>query len=99
MKSILITTALLLALTVNTATLASNNAVATIESQEKEYKKVETTQVPADILKQASAKYSGFALVEAYASEDGGYKLVLAKDGRSVKAFYKVTGEFIREEA
>lgn len=66
--------------------------------QEKEYKKVDAVQVPIDILKAVSAKYSGYALNEAYASEDGEYKLVLAKDGKKLTAYYKATGEFIKDD-
>lgn len=65
--------------------------------QEKEFKKVETTQIPAEILKQASTKYSGYSLKGAQASEDGEYKLVLFKDGKSITAHYKSTGEFVKE--
>ena len=65
--------------------------------QEREFKKVETTQIPAEILKQASTKYSGYSLKGAQASEDGEYKLVLFKDGKSVTAHYKSNGEFVKE--
>ena len=71
--------------------------------QEKGFKKIEDVDVPADILKAASAKYSGYSLTQAYRSEDGEsgdgeFKLILAKDRRVVNAYYKATGEFIKEE-
>lgn len=99
MKNVFLTTAFILSLSANAALSVVNIPVAIIKVQEKEYKKVETNQVPADILKQASSRYSGYALNEAYSSEDGEYKLVLSKDGKTIKAYYKSTGEFIKEEA
>lgn len=78
--------------TVNTATMT------TYERHQKEYKKIEDVEVPADILKAASAKYSGYALTEAYMAEDGEYKLILSKHSKPVAVYFKATGEFIKEE-
>ena len=75
------------------------NRVGCFQEQEKEYSKLASTQVPADILKTASSRYSGYALNEAYVSEDKEYKLVLSKSGKLLKAYFKSTGEFIKEEA
>ena len=66
--------------------------------QEREYKKIEDVNVPADVLKAASAKYSGYALTEAYVSEDGEYKLILIKDSKPIASYYAATGEFIKDE-
>lgn len=98
MKNLFLTTALLLALTANAFDLnSSTNGVVVCKDQEKEFKKVETTQIPAEILKQASNKYSGYSLKGAQASDDGEYRLVLYKDGKSVTAHYKSNGEFVKE--
>jgi len=98
MKNILLAATLVLTFTVN-ASVVQTNAYESILSidQEKEFKKIETTQIPAEVLKQASTKYSGFALKGAQASEDGEYKLVLFKDGKSITAHYRSTGEFVKE--
>lgn len=78
---------------------AVNRGIENIYSwQEKEYKKIEDVDVPADVLKAASARYSGYALTEAYMAEDGQFKLILAKDNKPVVAYYKATGEFIKDE-
>ncbi|RYJ45409.1 hypothetical protein [Flavobacterium beibuense] len=66
-------------------------------NQEKEYKKIGVSQVPADVLKSISAKYAGYSLTEAFVSEDAEYKVVLSKEGNKVTAFYKATGEFVKE--
>jgi hypothetical protein len=99
MKNLFLATALVLSLSANADSTIGKSDITVLEYQEKEYKKVETTQVPADILKNASTRYSGYALNEAFASEDGEYRLILTKDGKIVKAYYKSTGEFIKEEA
>ena len=98
MKNILLAATFILTFTVN-ALVVQTNAYESILSidQEKEFKKIETTQIPAEVLKQASTKYSGFALKGAQASEDGEYKLILFKDGKSVTAHYRSTGEFVKE--
>src|SRR5688572_787463 len=77
MKNLFLATALVLSLSANAASTIGKSNITVLAYQEKEYKKVETTQVPADILKSASTRYSGFALSEASASEDGEYRLVL----------------------
>lgn len=85
--------------TTTQATPAATDMMAT-STQEKEYTKVEQSQIPADVIKPAVAKYEGYSLVEALVAEDNSeYKLVLTKDGKDVAAYYKSNGEFIREVA
>ncbi|MHA3787403.1 hypothetical protein ACX0HA_04270 [Flavobacterium hauense] len=81
------------------AVVSIDNNMVIISLQEKQYKKVEVSQVPAEILKQASVKYSGYALNEVFVYENLEYKLVLSKNNKAVNAYYKSTGEFIKEEA
>jgi hypothetical protein len=99
MKKFFLTAALVSCLWVSGASVIDGSDKVASVFQEKEYKKVETNEVPANILKNASTRYSGYALNEAYVSEDGEYKLVVSKDRKTVKAYYKSTGEFIKEEA
>ena len=66
-------------------------------NQEKEYRKIETSQLPADVLKSISAKYSGFAVEEAYMSDDSEYKLILSKGEKRITVIYKASGEFVKE--
>lgn len=64
-----------------------------------DYNKITQSQIAPAVLKEAVSKYKDYALVEALIAEDGSnYKLVLTKDGKDVAAYYKKTGEFIREE-
>ncbi|RWW99942.1 hypothetical protein [Flavobacterium cerinum] len=105
MKNLFLSAAMLLAFAANAqtetgSTTALSNTTATTASvdQEKEYKKIEQSQIAPDVLKQAVAKYKDYSLVEALASTDGTeYKLVLTKDGKDVTALYKSNGEFIKE--
>lgn len=105
MKNLFLSAALVLGLAANaqteianaTATVATDTTVSA--NQEKEYKKVEQSQIAPDVLKQAVAKYQNYSLVEALVAQDGTeYKLVLTKDGKNLTAFYKSNGEFIKEE-
>lgn len=105
MKNLFLSAAMLLALAANaqtetasTTALSTTTATTVSVDQEKEYKKIEQSQIAPDVLKQAVAKYKDYSLVEALASTDGTeYKLVLTKDGKDVTALYKSNGEFIKE--
>ena len=101
MRKLLVIFAIVLSYTAQPmqSTAKHNIVFTSFQEQEKEYNKLESTQVPADILKTASSRYSGYALNEAYVSEDKEYKLVLSKSGKSLRAYFKSTGEFIKEEA
>lgn len=78
------------------ATQVENNKEISI-LQEKEYKPVEPSAIPADVLKKISAKYGGYTLKEAHVAADGEYKLVVSKDEKTVTAYFSSTGEFVKE--
>lgn len=82
------------------ATAAQVTPVTTETDQEKEYTKVQQSEIAPAVLKEAVGKYKGYQLVEALKASDGSdYKLVLTKDGKDVAAYFKSTGEFIKEVA
>jgi hypothetical protein len=98
MKNLFLSAALVLALSANaTVNTINTNDTAVTAKQEKEYTKTDPTKVSAEVLKAVSAKYSGYSLTEAYVAQDGEYKLVLAKDGKTVTAYYSAAGEFVKE--
>lgn len=100
MKKIFLTAALVLALGANAKQVTISTTAFTHEvKQEKEYKKIDTTAVPVAVLKEISTKYSGYIISEAFASEDGEYKLALAKDKKTVTVYYNSEGEFVKERA
>jgi len=81
-----------------TAADATTTATASTDAS-GEFAKVAQNEIAPAVLKEAVAKYQGYALVEALAATDGTqYKLVLTKDGKDVAAYYKSNGEFIKEE-
>lgn len=65
--------------------------------QEKQYKSIEPSSIPADVLKNISTKYGGFTIREAHVASDGEYKLILSKDEKTVTAYFSSTGEFVKE--
>jgi len=65
--------------------------------QEKEYKAIEPSSIPADVLKNISAKYGGYTIKEAHLASDGEYKLILSKDEKTVTAYFSATGELVKE--
>jgi hypothetical protein len=80
------------------ATMTTPATTATT-AQTDDYAKIQQSQIAPAVLKEAVSKYKDYALVEAMIAEDGSnYKLVLTKDGKDVAAYYKKTGEFIKEE-
>lgn len=98
MKKILLVTAITLGLGINAnATTEKNISTEINVLQEKTYSPIEASAIPADALKNISAKYGGYTLKEAHAAPDGEYKLVLSKDGKTVTAYFTSTGEFIKE--
>lgn len=98
MKKILLVTAITfgLGITANANTLKNDSNEINI-LQEKTYTPIEASAIPADALKNISAKYGGYTLKEAHVAADGEYKLILSKDGKTVTAYFSSTGEFIKE--
>jgi len=79
---------------------ANTAAVAATTDGDKDFAAVKQSEIAPAVLKEAVAKYTDYALVEALAATDGSeYKLVLTKDGKDIAAYYKANGEFIREVA
>jgi len=98
MKKIFLLAAIALGFGINAEASQAKNINAEVSvTQEKEYKPVEPSAIPADVLKKISAKYGGFTLKEAHVASDGEYKLILSKDDKTVTAYFSSTGEFIKE--
>ena len=81
MKKILLIAAIVLGFGINAEasdTITTENEISAM--QEKEYKPIEPSAIPSDVLKNISSKYGGFTIKEAHVAADGEYKLILAKD-------------------
>lgn len=102
MKNLFLSAALVLALSVSAAKVNQATTITktkTVKYQEKEYKKIEQSEITPEVMKSAVAKYQGYSLVDAYVAQDGSdYKFVLTKDGKDIAAYFKSSGEFIKEE-
>jgi len=98
MKKILALTVIALGFGINAnASTQTNNSTEINILQEKTYTPIEASAIPSDALKNISSKYGGYTLKEAHKAEDGEYKLILSKDGKTVTAYFSATGEFIKE--
>jgi len=64
--------------------------------QEKQYKKIELSEVSKDALDKIKKSYGNYTLKEAYKAEDGEYKLVLTKDGTDLTATFTPAGDLIK---
>ena len=96
MKKIFLIVALAMSFTATQAFQANENTTVSL-NQEKQYKSIEPSAIPAEVLKNISAKYGGFTIKEAHVASDGEYKLVLSKDDKTVTAYFSPTGELVKE--
>jgi|SRR5688572_27550523 hypothetical protein len=64
--------------------------------QEKQYKKIEVSQVSKEALEKIKSNYGSYTIKEAYKADDGDYKLVLTKDGIDTTATFTSAGDMIK---
>ena len=64
--------------------------------QEKQYKKIEVSQVSKEVLDKIKKGYGSYKIKEAYKSDDAEYKLVLTKDGVDTTATFTSAGDLIK---
>jgi len=98
MKNLFIAAALVLALSANASITTVTKISVVTENQEKEYKKIEESKVPALILKEISTKYDGYSISDTAVSIDDEYRITVTKDSKSTKVYFTGTGEFVKEE-
>lgn len=77
------------------AVTIENNEVISIY-QEKQYKKIEVSQVSKEALDKIKKSYGAYTIKEAHKADDGDYKLVLAKDGVDTTATFTAAGDLIK---
>lgn len=77
---------------------AQNTVVNTYDTiiQEKQYKKIEVSQVSKEAMDKIKKGYGQYTVKEAYRAEDGEYKLVLTKDGVDLTATFTSGGDLIK---
>jgi hypothetical protein len=64
--------------------------------QEKQYKKIEVSDIAPEAMDKIKKGYGQYTVKEAYKSEDGEYKLVLSKDGVDLTATFTSAGDLIK---
>lgn len=64
--------------------------------QEKQYKKIDVSEVSKDVLAKIKKDYGNYTIKEAHKAEDGDYKLILTKDGIDTTVTCTSTGEIIK---
>ena len=97
MKNLFLTAALVLALGANANVIKATVIKPVIEKQEKEYKKIEASKIPAAVQQEITTKYDGYKISEAAVSVDSEYKISLTRDAKTVIVYYNSAGEFVKE--
>jgi hypothetical protein len=64
--------------------------------QEKQYKKIEVSQVSQEAMDKIKKGYGQYTVKEAYRADDGEYKLVLTKEGVDLTATFTSGGDLIK---
>lgn len=65
-------------------------------NQEKQYKKINVSDIPKDVLGKIKKQYGNYTIKEAHKADDGEYKLILSKDGVDNTATFTSAGELIK---
>lgn len=77
-----------------TATVVQDQVISVY--QEKQYKKIEVSQVSKEAMEKIKKSYGSYTIKEAYKADDGEYKLVLTKDGIDTTATFTSSGNLIK---
>ncbi|PZR19154.1 MAG: hypothetical protein DI539_15035 [Flavobacterium psychrophilum] len=75
---------------------ASTGGIYTDIFQEKQYKKINVSDIPKEVLDKIKKKYGDYTIKEAHRADDGEYKLILSKDGVDNTATFTSTGDIIK---
>ncbi|MFD2603362.1 hypothetical protein [Flavobacterium suzhouense] len=64
--------------------------------QEKQYKKINVSDIPKEVLDKIKKQYGNYTINEAQKADDGEYKLILSKDGIDNTATFTSAGDLIK---
>ena len=95
MRKLIITAILLVGFTA-TAGISVSPDTGIAVFQEKQYKKIEVSQVSKEAMDNINKNYGAYTIKEAYRADDGEYKLVLTKDGVDLTATFTKEGNLIK---
>ena len=96
MKNLFIAVVLAASFTATAAPTTQNEGNIAPLFQEKQYKKIEASQVSKDALDKIKKSYGNYTIKEAYKADDGEYKLVLSKDGTDITATFTPAGDLVK---
>jgi hypothetical protein len=95
MKKLFFALAVLAGFSATAAVTIQNDNIISVY-QEKQYKKIEVSQVSKDALEKIKKGYGTYTIKEAHRADDGEYKLVLTKDGVDTTATFTAAGDLIK---
>ena len=95
MKKLLLAVVLVSSFSFNTVNAAQYELKETV-LQEKQYKKIEVSQVSKEALDKIKKSYGNYTISEAYRADDGEYKLVLTSQGTSITATFTSAGDLLK---
>lgn len=95
MKNLFLSLAVLTGFSATATTTVVQDQVISVY-QEKQYKKIEVSQVSKEAMEKIKKSYGSYTIKEAYKADDGEYKLVLTKDGIDTTATFTSSGNLIK---
>ena len=95
MKNLFLALAVLTGFSATATTTVVQDQVISVY-QEKQYKKIEVSQVSKEAMEKIKKSYGSYTIKEAYKADDGEYKLVLTKDGIDTTATFTSSGNLIK---
>lgn len=96
MKKLFLAFTLMVGLATTAATMLKSAVGTCTIYQEKQYKKIDISEVSKDALDKIKKSYGNYTIKEAYKADDGEYKLVLSKDGVDITATFTPAGDLIK---
>lgn len=94
MKKLIFSLITIFMLSASTISAAICNEMISI--QEKQYRKINVTDIPKEVLDKIKKQYGNYTIKEAHKADDGEYKLILSKDGVDNTATFTAAGDLIK---
>lgn len=95
MRKLFLALAVMAGMSATAAVTIQNNEVTAVY-QEKQYKKIDVSQVSKEALDKIKKSYGTYTIKEAHKADDGEYKLLLTKDGVDTTATFTPAGDLIK---
>ncbi|KGO91910.1 hypothetical protein [Flavobacterium subsaxonicum] len=96
MKNLFLALAVMAGVAATATTIKNNSTTISVNYQEKQYKKIQVSEVSKEALDKIKKSYGNYTIKEAHKADDGEYKLVLAKDGVDLTATFTPAGDLIK---